>query len=208
MGLLRNNRSDGGGPLTLVGGGVAFTTTRLAQSSGDLMGWYSRHETYSGIPDGSRPGESFLAPLDGGGLAADLRAAASMAGEVLGIGVVEAAIAGLATVAAAADRGVQLSSSMAGSSSLAAGISAIGNLLAAIRVNQVTQTDIESAVMSATVEGGLSLREVLRVLLAVAAGKTTITGSNVAFRDQADTKARVAASMTASQRTTVTIDPT
>jgi hypothetical protein len=79
---------------------------------------------------------------------------------------------------------------------------------AIVRVGTLSQDDVTGGVLTAPVEGSLTLRDVLRVLLAVAAGKTTTTGSNVAFRDQADTKARVAASMTASQRTTVTIDPT
>lgn len=79
---------------------------------------------------------------------------------------------------------------------------------AIVRVGTLSQDDVTGGVLTAPVEGGLTLRDVLRVLLAVAAGKTTTTGSNVAFRDQADTKARVAASMTGSQRTTVTIDPT
>jgi hypothetical protein len=40
----------------------------------------------------------------------------------------------------------------------------------------------------------------------VAAGQTTIDGSTVAFRDQADTKDRVTATMTGSERTTVALD--
>jgi hypothetical protein len=84
MSLLRNNRADGGGPLTFLGGGAAFTTTRLASSPGDLLGWYSRHEVYSGIPDGTRPHESFLSPLDAGGLAADIYASASLTGQIVG----------------------------------------------------------------------------------------------------------------------------
>lgn len=63
------------------------------------------------------------------------------------------------------------------------------------------------------IESGYTAEEVLRILLAVAAGKTTITdlgGGNatVAFRDQADSKNRIEASMTDSERTSVTIDGT
>ena len=56
------------------------------------------------------------------------------------------------------------------------------------------------------IESGYTAEEILRILLAVAAGKTSISGSDVAFRDVADTKDRVAASMTGSERTTVTLD--
>jgi hypothetical protein len=71
---------------------------------------------------------------------------------------------------------------------------------------------VGDAVWNAIAESGLSYQDVIRLLLAVAAGKTLITdlgGGNaeVAFRDQADTKDRVFAEMTGSERTTVTVDP-
>lgn len=70
-----------------------------------------------------------------------------------------------------------------------------------------------SATMSALVESGITVEEVLRILLAVAAGKTAITDlggglATVKFRDTNDTKDRLTASMTGSERTTVTLDPT
>ena len=55
-------------------------------------------------------------------------------------------------------------------------------------------------------EGGYTAGELLRVLAAVAAGKTDITGTTVTFRDVNDTTDRVVASMTGSERTTVTLD--
>ena len=45
------------------------------------------------------------------------------------------------------------------------------------------------------------------VLAAVAAGKTTIASNVVTFRDVNDTKDRVVATMTGSERTTVVKDP-
>jgi hypothetical protein len=63
------------------------------------------------------------------------------------------------------------------------------------------------------IESGYTATEVLRILLAVAAGKTDIvdTGSGTAtvtFRDVNDTKNRVSAEMTGSERTTITLNPT
>ena len=63
------------------------------------------------------------------------------------------------------------------------------------------------------IESGYTATEVLRILLAVAAGKTVITDNGggtatVQFRDVADTKDRVEADMTGSERTTITLDPT
>lgn len=56
------------------------------------------------------------------------------------------------------------------------------------------------------IESGLTAAEVLRLILAVQAGKTDITGSTVTFRDVADTKDRVTATMTGSERTAITLD--
>lgn len=61
-------------------------------------------------------------------------------------------------------------------------------------------------IFNQTIDGTVTFKEAMAILLAVAAGKTTISGSDVAFRDVLDTKDRVSASMTGSERTTVTID--
>ena len=61
------------------------------------------------------------------------------------------------------------------------------------------------------IESGYTAAEILRLLAAVSFGKSTITdlgGGNatVTFRDIADTKDRIEAGMTGSERTTITID--
>jgi hypothetical protein len=63
------------------------------------------------------------------------------------------------------------------------------------------------------IEGTYTATEVLRLLLAVAAGKTTIVdhgggSATITFRDTSDTTDRVVADMTGSERTTVTLDGT
>lgn len=62
------------------------------------------------------------------------------------------------------------------------------------------------------IESGYTADEVLRILLAVSAGKTTVTdlgggAATVVFRDQGDTKDRVSVDMQDSDRETVTLDP-
>jgi len=61
------------------------------------------------------------------------------------------------------------------------------------------------------IESGYTAEEVLRILLAVSAGKTTVTSlgggaATVTFRDQGDTKDRVSVDMQDSNRIAVTID--
>ena len=56
------------------------------------------------------------------------------------------------------------------------------------------------------IESGLTAAEVMRIILSVQAGKTVIDGTNVKFRNIGDTKDRVEAEMTGSQRTSVILD--
>lgn len=65
---------------------------------------------------------------------------------------------------------------------------------------------LAAAVWAEVLESGLDAADVMRLLLAVAAGKTDISGTTVTFRDQADTKNRVTAEMTGSERTTVVVN--
>ena len=59
------------------------------------------------------------------------------------------------------------------------------------------------------VEGALTYEEVMRIMLAESAGKVVVTngGNTVAFRDTADTKDRIVATVdNTGQRTAVTVD--
>jgi hypothetical protein len=72
---------------------------------------------------------------------------------------------------------------------------------------------LANAVWSQIIESDYTSSELLRLLVAVAAGKTDIVDlggglATVKFRDILDTKDRVTASMTDSERTTVTLDLT
>lgn len=72
---------------------------------------------------------------------------------------------------------------------------------------------IVAALVAETIEGTLTLEQVLRVLLSVAVGKTDITdlgggAATVVFRNTGDTKDRVTANMTNSERSSITLDVT
>lgn len=77
-----------------------------------------------------------------------------------------------------------------------------------IRVNTITQDDVTGAVLEAEVENGLSLKEAMRLLLAVMAGKASgAGGSTITFKNPADTKSRVVAAVDGSgNRTSITYD--
>jgi len=74
--------------------------------------------------------------------------------------------------------------------------------------DELSPEAIARAVLQEHVEGGLAVEEVLRLLLAVASGKSVILGDTVVFRDQADTKDRIVATVSNGARSTVTVDPT
>lgn len=58
------------------------------------------------------------------------------------------------------------------------------------------------------IETSLTMRQAIRIMLSVLAGKTSIAGTVATFRNVGDTKDRVTATMTGSQRTTMVVDGT
>ena len=91
-------------------------------------------------------------------------------------------------------------------------IGATGSGLSAIPWNASWDTEVQSecadALAALVIEGSYDLVEVMKVLLAFAAGKTDITGSTVTFRDQADSLNRISATVTSGERTAVTLNVT
>jgi hypothetical protein len=72
---------------------------------------------------------------------------------------------------------------------------------------------LAAAVWSQAIENGHTAEEIIRLLAAVAAGQTSITdlgggSATVIFRDLDDTKDRITASMTNSERTSLVLDET
>lgn len=109
--------------------------------------------------------------------------------------------------------GRQLSATNTAAPTASAVIKGKGRIAAVGRIGVITQDDVTGAVLEAKVDGDFTLKQVLRLLAAVAAGKTDIVdlgggSATVKFRDLADTKDRITASMTGSERSTVTKDVT
>ncbi len=90
---------------------------------------------------------------------------------------------------------------------------ALGNLAGDITpFTELSPQNLAAAVWSSVLEAGYTAEELLRLLSAVAAGKTDIDTSGpdpvVTFRDLNDTKDRVTATMNGSERASVTKDLT
>lgn len=77
-----------------------------------------------------------------------------------------------------------------------------------VYVSALSSDDVTGAVLEAKVEGNLSLKQVLRLLLSPLAGKATGGGTNtITFRDTLDTKDRIVATVDSSgNRSAVTLD--
>jgi hypothetical protein len=84
---------------------------------------------------------------------------------------------------------------------------AAARVAAVIKVNELSQDDVTGAVLEAKVEGSLSLKEAIRLLLAVAAGDATgLEGSAPVFKSQDGTKNRIEATYAAGERNVTLLD--
>lgn len=168
---------------------------------------------FASFPVGWRQG-AIIAPMKDGGIACKLTGDGDVSAAINGLAVAAGTVSGSASVSVAA-YGLtalkQAAATVTGSASLSAAINGRGALAATINVSQLTDADVNGAVLDALIENGVTLREALRLLLAVAVGKTGIDtgGANpiVTFRDTADTKDRVTATMSGSERIGVVLDP-
>ena len=145
---------------------------------------------------------SMLCDLDGSGsLTANLVPEYPMGIDMVGSGTLSSNISGLANVFL----------DLIGSSSMANDIHALADMSIDIVVTGtgLTTENVGAAVLNTPIEGNYTAAEVMRLLSAVAAGKSTIIDlggglATVTFRDINDTTDRVVADMTNSERTNVT----
>lgn len=77
-----------------------------------------------------------------------------------------------------------------------------------ITIGELSQDDVSGALQNLPIEDGLTLRDVLRLLLAVAAGDATQLDGNPIFKSADGSKNRLAATIASGARTITTKDPT
>lgn len=84
---------------------------------------------------------------------------------------------------------------------------AAARVAAVIKVNELSQDDVTGAVLEAKVEGSLSLKEAIRLLLAVAAGDASgLEGASPVFKSLDGTKNRIEATYVAGERDVTSLD--
>lgn len=204
---------------------VAATALRVKASTGEVTG--------SAIVEGS------LSVLTQG--SGSVTGSATVAGSLAAVSSLSGATTGSAGVSGSLKSNVPLAGAITGSASLAASLTGIGSLSGSIDVSEsvgMTPDSVADAVWNSiaasyntvgtmgekvndagsasnpwteVIESGYTAAEILKVLAAFAAGKTSITAlgggdATVVFRDLGDTKDRIEVDMEGSERTAVTLD--
>lgn len=77
-----------------------------------------------------------------------------------------------------------------------------------MKIGALSQDDVTGAVLEAQVEGDVTLKQALRLVLAYIAGNATGLDGNPAFKSLDGTKDRIAGTISGGSRTVTTVDPT
>lgn len=77
-----------------------------------------------------------------------------------------------------------------------------------VKIGELSQDDVTGAVLEAPVEGDVTLKQALRLVLAYIAGNATGLDGNPAFKSLDGTKDRIAGTLSGGSRTVTTVDPT
>lgn len=76
-----------------------------------------------------------------------------------------------------------------------------------VKIGELSQDDVTGAVLEAPVEGNVTLKQALRLVLAYIAGDATGLDGNPAFKSLDGTKDRIAGTISGGSRTVTTVDP-
>lgn len=196
-------------------GGLRFAdgTTRQTKTTKTFDNFYS-FGYYQSYPQGYQSATRALIPSikTSSFIAATIGGSGDFTGALTAIGNMAATVAGEGTVSAGANVAANGFATLAGEGTLSPGLTALGNMSAEINAGaQPSAFDIAQEVMGSVVESGVNLKDVLQILVAVAAGKTSITdlgggAAEVVFRNAGDTTDRITATLDGSERTDVVIN--
>lgn len=144
-------------------------------------------------------------------MAADLALSITLGADLVGITDLAASLILAVDLDADMSLLVGLAADLLVSCTLTADASGTAYLETTTVPTELTPESIATALLGAAVDGGYTVQDVLKILVAVAAGKTTIVdlgggAATVTFRDLPDTLDRVTADMASSERATVTLD--
>jgi len=146
-------------------------------------------------------------------LASTLSGSGALTADMVGVIQMAANLAGAGDLQGSLSLITNMSVALSGSGTISGALlTGIANMEAEITpFTALSPESLSAAIMNYMVEGNYTFEQCIRLLTAVAAGKTTIVDlggglATVTFRDINDTQDRVIADMTDSERTTVALD--
>jgi hypothetical protein len=166
--------------------------------------------SYTSVPQGYQSAYRATIPTlkDSGFAAAFLGASSDQTASLTATGNLSITLVGAAAIAANANAAWNAEAVLTGEATITPGLAALGNASAKLDTGaQPSAFDIAQETMGQIVESGVSLKEVLRLLLAVAAGDATNLDTNPAFKSVDGTKTRVAGTRSGGTRNITTLDP-
>ncbi len=156
---------------------------------------------------GYRAGTAVLIPLIDGGISGRVQTSITTTADITGIGYMEGTVTISITTTASGDLLANIAGTTTISITTSGAVTATGYISGTCNIGaDPSADDIAQAVAGLKIEGDYTMRDLLRIMSAVLAGKTNITGSTATFRNLQDTKDRVEATMTGSERTTINYD--
>lgn len=170
---------------------------------------------FTSQPQGYQSAFRALVPCYGasGFMSARLLGEGTMTGAVTAVGNMSATLEGAGDMTANGNMAWNASATLAGESTMTPGLTSVGWMSANLDAGaRPSAFDIAQEVLGSVIDSGVNLGDVLKILVAVAAGKTTIVPgagatATVKFRNLGNTKDVVEAGMDGSERTSVTLDP-
>jgi hypothetical protein len=170
---------------------------------------------YTSQPQGYQSAAVALVPTikTSSNMAAILRGAATFSGSMTATGNMTATLEGTGSVTAGANAAWNANATLAGEGTLTPGLTSVGWMSANLDAGaRPSAFDIAQEVLGSVIDSGVNLGDVLRILVAVAAGKTTVTdlgagAATVEFKNLGDEKTVITATMAGSERTNLVLDP-
>ena len=212
MGLKHNGSFESGYSLFQTGGGLHVTQKSGFTGAGKVA---KRYLPGSGnaeaIPlSGTGSVKVIALPLKSGGGVSNLSGSGSIAGTTGAIASLISPMTGVGTLASTIASGRNLISAFTGSGSLSPTISAKANLVCNIDIGgQPTPGDVATEILDGQLIDGFTLRSVMKLLLAQAAGGLTgIDTGNYVYKDPTGTKNRIQATVSSSTRNVTSTDVT
>ena len=178
----------------------------------------------SNITTNMAMGKALSSTIDGSGtisnaalslitqIASDLNGSGTLTASLVGTLQMAANLAGSGNIAGAMSLLANISTTLTGTGTLTSSLRGTASMNADITpFTDLSPENLANAVWAKVLEGTYSASDVMKLLSAVAAGKTTIVdlgggSATVTFRNITDTTDKVEATMTGSERTDVTIN--